>query len=525
MMRKSLLPTASFVTAAAVLLSATALLVAGAALLPLATFTPLNRLGSVAAQQTPGPYRDDPKIPDTPACKRALEVIDLVNSGDTARVRAYILGNVTPKFRDLAPMEQHLGIFARVHAQSDGYDVHSARIYDPPRPATNATIIVRNRLTEAWEAVVVDVEEAPPYLIASLNFAPARTPSDLPPERPLTDAEVAKELGAFIDRLAAKDAFSGTVLLAKNGKPFFTKAVGIANRDCMSPMRLDTKLNTGSMFKMLTAVAVAQLAEAGKLSFDDKIGKYLDTSWLAQPILDRVTIHELLTHTSGLGSYFNETFERSSRLLFRNVADYKPLVVGDTLAFEPGTRWQYSNTGFLLLGAIIEKASGEDYFDYIRAHVTGPAGMKNTDCYELDLVNENLAVGYEKEQGPKGVRYRNNIFQHVLRGGPAGGGYTTVEDLLAFDVALRSGKLVSKEALEKMWRAYPERSSPRYGYGFGIFETPIGRAVGHNGGFAGISADFMMYLDAGYTVAVLSNYGGGAQPVSQKIGTLIGRRG
>ena len=124
-----------------------------------------------------------------------------------------------------------------------------------------------------------------------------------------------------------------------------------------------------------------------------------------------------------------------------------------------------------------------------------------------------------------GPRYRNNVFQHVLHSGPARGGYTTVEDLLAFDVALRSGKLVSKAMLEKMWREYPEKSSPTYGYGFGIFETPVGRAAGHSGAFAGISADFRMYLDAGYTIAVLSNYGGGAQPVSQKIQKLVGRKG
>jgi CubicO group peptidase (beta-lactamase class C family) len=484
---------------------------------------------SLAAQQAAPSYKDDAKIPDTPACKRALEVIDLVNTGTPEEMRAYILQNFTPQLRDAASMEERLQGLADIRAQSEGYDVHGARTYDPPRPATNAVIIAKDRLTEAWVAVVVDVEEAAPYRIASFRFAsfrfpPARIPIDVPPEKPLTEAEIAKQLSAYVDRLAAKDVFSGTVLLAKNGKPIYTKAVGVANRDCMMPVRLDTKFNTGSMFKMITAVSIAQLVDAGKLKLDDKIGKYLDTSWLAQPILDKVTIEQLLTHTSGLGSYFNETFDRSSRLLFRKVEDYKPLVIGDSLAFEPGTKYSYSNTGMLLLGAIVEKASGEDYFDYVRAHVTGPAGMKNTDCYELDLVNENLAVGYEKEQGPKGVVYRNNVFQHVLRGGPAGGGYTTVEDLLAFDRALRSGKLVSKAMLDRMWRAHPEKSSPDYGYGFAIMETPVGRAVGHGGGFNGISADFLMYLDAGYTMAVLSNYGGGAQPVSQKIQNLVGRK-
>lgn len=124
-----------------------------------------------------------------------------------------------------------------------------------------------------------------------------------------------------------------------------------------------------------------------------------------------------------------------------------------------------------------------------------------------------------------GTRYRNNVFQHVLRGGPAGGGYVTVEDLLAFDRALQSGKLVSKAMLEKMWRASTEKNSPTSGYGFGIFETPAGRAVGHSGGFPGISADLRMYLDAGYTMAALSNYGSGALPVSQKIQNLVGRKG
>lgn len=107
--------------------------------------------------------------------------------------------------------------------------------------------------------------------------------------------------------------------------------------------------------------------------------------------------------------------------------------------------------------------------------------------------------------------------------GPAGGGCTTVEGFLAFDVALRSGKLVSKAMLGKMWRAYPEKSSSAYCYGFGIFERPADRAVGHNGGLPGISADLLMYLDAGHTPAVLSNYGNGTPPASQKIQILLGR--
>jgi CubicO group peptidase (beta-lactamase class C family) len=264
-----------------------------------------------------------------------------------------------------------------------------------------------------------------------------------------------------------------------------------------------------------------QLVERGKLSLDDPIGKYLGTDWLSQVILDRVQVKHLLTHTSGLGSYFNEGFVRASRALFRQVDDYKPLVQGEMLAFAPGTQWSYSNTGMLIAGAVIEKAGGRDYFDLIRENVTGPAGMRSTDSYELDRVNKNLAVGYSREQTPAGPEWRNNLFEHVIRGGPAGGGYSTVEDLLHFDQALRAGKLLKKETLAVLWRAYPELSSPDYGLGFGIESSPAGRIVGHSGGFVGISAHLSMYLDDGWTVAVLSNHGGSASIVEAKARELI----
>ncbi len=275
---------------------AAALLLFGAALAP------------VAAQD---PYKDDPKIPDTPACKRALELIDLVNKGDQDKARAYILENFTPEFRDMTPMEEHLRTFYAIRAQSDGYDTHSARIYDPARPATNATIIVRNRLSEAWEAFVVDVEEAAPHRIASLRVAPARAPTDIAPEKPLSEAEIAKQLGAYIDRLAARDLFSGTVLLAKDGKPFFTKAVGIANRDFMAPVRLDTKFNTGSMFKMLTAVAIAQLAEGGNSPSTTRSGSSSEPIGSRSRFWIRSRSSSSSRTPPGLGSYFNETYDRT----------------------------------------------------------------------------------------------------------------------------------------------------------------------------------------------------------------------
>ncbi|MBX3389844.1 MAG: beta-lactamase family protein [Phycisphaeraceae bacterium] len=471
----------------------------------------------------PPPYSDSSPIPDTPAYERAREVLELVNKGDVSQYLRYVQESFAPPFRDAS--EHHGEVYNDFRSVAGTLTVHGARTYDPPRPETSAILVVRTGISEQWMAIILDVEDAPPYKIASLNFGRARTPSDLPKAEALSDSQIAQELGAYVERLAKQDAFSGAVLLAKDGEVLLSAAVGQANRDFKVPNTVDTKFNLGSMNKMFTAVAILQLAEQGKLSLDDTLAKHLDTSWLSQDILDRVTIRQLLNHTSGLGSYFNETFERTSRAHFREVNDYKPLTVGETLAFEPGTKQRYSNTGFLIAGAVVEKASGDNYFEYIRKHVTGPAGMSNTDCYQLDHVNDNLAVGYERLIGPGGspTEYFNNIFAHVFRGGPAGGGYSTVTDLLRFDRALRAGRLLDKDSLAAAWTRTEVPQSFDYGLGFFVEDTAVGRAVGHGGDFAGISAQFRMYLESGYTVSVLSNYDGAARLVEAKARELIGQ--
>lgn len=461
------------------------------------------------AQSPPPPYTDSATIPSTPAYERAQQLVGLLNAGDVDAYDAWVRAEFAPRFLEEVPLAEHREVFLQMRRENGPLEVHGARRYEPPRPDSTATLVVWSTWLEAWRGVILDVNRD--GKIARLDLTGARPPSDLPPPEPLTVEQVTQRLDAFVDRMAARDAFSGTVLLAKDGEVILTKAVGVANRDFDVPVTLDTKFNLGSMNKMLTAVACLQLVEQGKLSLDDPISKYLDADWLPKVDKSRVKVRHLLTHTSGLGSYFNEEFDRSSRALFRNVEDWKPIVRDDTLAFEPGTRWQYSNTGMLIAGAVVEKASGTDYYTYVRAHITGPAGMKNTDCYELDYANPKVAVGYEPEFGPDGaIRWHNNLFMHVLRGGPAGGGYSTVEDLFRFDQALRAEKLVSRASLDQLWRTYPELSSERYGLGFFVERGPLGAIVGHSGGFNGISAVLTMYLDAGYTIAAMSNLGDGA---------------
>ena len=182
----------------------------------------------------------------------------------------------------------------------------------------------------------------------------------------------------------------------------------------------------------------------------------------------------------------------------------------------------------MVLGAVVAKVSGEDYFDYVRKHIYKPAGMVNTDAYEMDRDTPNLAIGYTEGHmagpgQPEGPR--NNLFMHVVKGGPAGGGFSTVEDLTRFALALQNGKLLDKKETDILLtgKVSPgRRGNSKYAYGF-FDDTLRGtRIVGHGGGFPGINSQLDIYLDKGYTVAVMSNYDPpAAQRIADKAKALI----
>ena len=453
----------------------------------------------------------------SPATQRARQVVAAINAATPASVRAFVDTAFGGGMHNL-PAQAHIDFFM---GQRDLAGVLEW-VEVQEEAADRATVLLKRKLTGDVIAVVVRAEASPPHRIVGLGQRPPGPSARLATARVASDAELASAIEQYVTTLATADLFSGTVLVAKDGKPLYAGAFGEANKDFGAPNKLDTKFNLGSMNKMFTSVIIAQLVEQGKLSYDDPLAKFLP-DYPSADAAKKIRIKHLLTHTSGLGSYFNAEFQRSSRARYRTVDELMQLAKGDSMAFEPGTRYSYSNTGMLVLGKVIEVVTKQDYFDYVREHLAKPAGMANTDAYQLDLVNPNLAVGYQREYGPDGAkRYRNNIFMHVMRGGPAGGGYSTAEDLLRFAEALESGKLVSAETFELMTTPKPDVSSPRYGYGFSI--DPETRIVGHSGGFPGISSNLDIFKGTGYVAVVLSNYGGGSQTVTEKIRSLVRSR-
>jgi CubicO group peptidase (beta-lactamase class C family) len=473
----------------------------------------------VATPQQPGEisYKDESVLPSGKKGERIQSIIDTINSNDPEHIRRFLEEECSERFRNFAPMDEHISVFRNMFRETGGVTFHSIRTYVPERKG-ETVVIIKDKNFDSWQSFVVKFSDDETALVRSLRFGTARTPSNVI-ESTLLEKAVIQEAEALMKRLCERDVFSGTVLIAKGKDVLYSHACGEASKRFHVPNNIDTKFNLGSMNKMFTSTSILQLAEKGKLSILDTIDKYVDESWLPGEITSKVTIHHLLTHTSGLGSYFNETFMKGSRARFRTLEDFKPLVKDEKLAFEPGERFRYSNTGMFFLGVVIESVTGQSYFDYIRENIYRPAGMINSDSYEMDNPVENLAIGYYRdEDSPNG--WKNNYFLHVIKGGPAGGGFSTVVDLHRFGLALLTGKLVSSESLELMWKDY---SGEFYGYGFRIDEGSLGKVVGHSGGFSGINANLDIFVDAGYIVAVMTNYDRAASPVARKIKKLLER--
>lgn len=452
-------------------------------------------------------------VAQSPAETRAREIAQLISTGDRSAVKKYVTDNFAGQMASM-PMDAHLNFFLSEHDQSRGLEISGLQ----DSGTNEATLLTKAKLTGSWQALFVAVEAAPPYKVVRLGRRAPKPPAA--DAKKLDDKDIGRELDSFVKKLAAADLFSGTVLLARNGEVIYKGAFGVANKDFNAPNRIDTKFNLGSMNKMFTSVAVAQLVEKGKMSFEDPLSKFIPDFPNADAA-KKIQIKHLLSHTAGLGGYFSDRYDNLSREKLRTVDDMMKLVRQDEkeIRFEPGSRWAYSNTGMLVLGKVIEVVSGQSYFAYIRDNIYKPAGMTNTDSYELDLVNTNLAVGYHKHFNDSGIEWSNNVFAHVMKGGPQGGGYSTVEDLLKFDQALRSGKLLNTDNFKIVTSPKPDLKSPDYGYGF---QYDSKRDVaGHGGGFLGINSNLDMYLGSGWSAIVMSNYSRGASPVQTKMQELI----
>ncbi|HEY6835583.1 MAG TPA: serine hydrolase domain-containing protein [Gaiellaceae bacterium] len=306
-----------------------------------------------------------------------------------------------------------------------------------------------------------------------------------------------------LTRMADAGRLSGTVLVAKDGRPVLTRAYGLANRRSGELNRTGTRFNLASVGKTFTAVAVARLVQEEKLRFDDPVGRYVPE--LPRRLGDRITVAELLDHTSGLGDFFASPDYERLRSSLTSLDRYLPLIVGEPTVAPPGGGFHYSNSGYLLLGLVVERVSGRAYYDFLRREVFDRAGMTRTGCTRSDKLGRGTAIGYARDAG--GFQAMTSTLPP--RGTSAGGCYSTTGDLLAFANALLDHRLLNPR-LTKIVTTPKVAVGPseKYGYGFGLRYGRPGEppTIWHNGGSPGAGAEIDLNPALGYTVVVLSNF-------------------
>ena len=440
-------------------------------------------------------------------------ILKMFNEGDRHSAMRYYTDNINPEQIGI------YGIKAHVSGFLDDQVVHGK--------LTLVKHLLNNDNNERAEVIASNSQLSYILTVNRTNEAPyklnyfylANTKDKVTNEK-ITIKELQGEIANFVDSQASNSAFSGTVLIAKGDKILFKQAVGQANKSFAIANNIETKFALGSMNKMFTAIATLQLIEQGKLTFEDKLMDYVDSSWLNAAEAKDITIRQLLTHTSGLGNFFNEKYLKSNKGTYRELAAFKDIIANTPLLFSPGTQNRYSSSGMHMLGVVIEKVSGQDYFDYIAQHIYQKANMPNSNSFELDGITENLATGYLKQ--PHSDNWVNNNYYNTIKGGPAGGGYSTVGDLYHFSQVLTQFKLLSKSMTEQAYSSKTEFNSPSwYGYGFVISGEKGNRVVGHGGASLGVDARLDIHLDTGFVVIILANQNGVVAPMRRKINNLI----
>jgi len=430
-----------------------------------------------------------PSVPDTLAGQALTGWLQAFDSGNRTTYQEFLRTKYPSILKDVDDEMQF-------RQMTGGFDVRRIVTSEPNK----IVAILEDRDNEQFGELTLTAQPGDPYVIANLDVRAIRTPAEFAPP-PMTQAEL---IAALRDRVAAQNAagrFAGAVLVAKNGTPVFEEAIGLADRARNIPNTVQTRFRIGSMNKMFTAVAVMQLVQAGRVKLDAPLGTYLK-DYPNKELASHVTIAELLDHTGGTGDIFGPQFE-AHRLQLQTLADYERLYGSRALLFKPGSKWDYSNYGFVLLGLVIERVSRQSYYDYVRTHVYVPAGMTSTGSEPEDRAVPNRSIGYTWT--PDGT-LEPNTDTLPYRASSAGGGYSTVGDLLAFANALQSHRLLNAHYTELLTTGKVDTpNGGRYAYGFEDQTVNGVRCIGHNGGAPGQNGELRICPAIGYVVATLAN--------------------
>lgn len=332
-------------------------------------------------------------------------------------------------------------------------------------------------------------------------------------------------LVSIVHDIQQSQEFSGTTLIKQNGEPVIS-GCGFANRSEQQPNQKDTRFGIASGCKLFTAIAICQLVEQGKITFETKLSECIDYNF--PYFSENITIHHLLTHTSGVPDYFDEEVMEDFEDLWkglpmysmRNLEDFLPLFQNEPMQFTPGKQFSYNNSGFILLGLIVENVSGLRFTDYVEKNIFKKAGMMDSGYFAFDSLPSKTAQGYiDFEDGT----WKTNIYSLPVKGGSDGGAYITVKDMMILWESLLKHQLLSQSTTNKLLTPYVVDDGENY-YGYGIWIDKTGAEISkyHIMGYdPGVSFHSAFYPKSNTILVVCSNASKGAYGVMEEVEKLF----
>lgn len=446
-----------------------------------------------------GPNPDLPAVefPATPAGVLGRAIVDAINDPDTVAITLFLTTSLAEE--PTQPRVEMEAMLRGIRAQGGGVTPRGVR----PDGQGGLHVFLVGREVAAGVALRV-VPAADSARLDQLRYTRAFRPGDefrpLPRER-MEEVEMLRRIEEELRRLESLDRVSGVVLIGRGDDILFEATYGREHPETGARMTTRSRFHTASVPKMMTAVAIGQLVEAGRLSFDDTLGELLpELPWTEAA--RAITLDQLLTHRSGMPWAPEGPEPATSIAQAHRFAHLPP-------RFAPGTQMSYSNEGFITLAAVVEKVSGQTFDEYMTEHVLRPAGMQTMryGATPDSLVDRALPSPHREGDWfgvvPRQARSRG------WGGGGAGGSHASARDLFAFSRALLAGRLVHRETLATLLTPRLPFDGGQYGYGFVLWESNGRPIIGHRGGGPrgmGLCNDMSIFLDGTYTVIVLTNY-------------------
>lgn len=450
----------------------------------------------LSSGQTRGP-QTLAQLEDSPAGSRTLKLLDLINSemNFSNENKSLFSENYLSKKTEKGLYESITDL-----QNKNGKIV----LYSAERLSMYKYEMLVKSEHDNWLAIIIEIQQGPPFAIDEFEFN--TTEPDNPPAKPLYISNEQKETKpkeliineAALDQIDAKltamtksGTYSGVAGVYKDWEPVFVNAYGQSNKEKGLHFKTTTRFNIASLNKLFTMVAILRLNQEGKLKFSDLMKKYL--LYMSNSKADKVTILHLLKHESGYGMYWDDEYFLANMDQLLTIKSYLNFLKDASIAFDPGSKKMYSNTGYVLLGAIIEEVTGKTYYDYIQEIIFSPLNMVNTG-YSIDFSDPNFAMGYTMQHEDESItEMKPNIDLTPVMGNSAGGGYSTLEDLRIFVEAWYEGKLLNSEMTV---------------YGLTAFERTTGEPSGMllGGGGPGTNAIISYDIANRLLVITLSNY-------------------